>query len=67
MGRMGVTIVLTGIQITLRTVFTYLLAPAMGIRGIAVACAAGWTAMLIAAFILYRRTVRETGLSKTAA
>lgn len=67
MGRMGVTIVLTGIQITLRTVFTYLLAPVMGIRGIAVACAAGWTAMLIAAFILYRRTVRETGLSKTAA
>ncbi len=62
MGRMGITIVLTGIQITLRTVFTYLLAPAMGIRGIAVACAAGWTAMLIAAFILYRRTVRETGL-----
>ena len=62
MGRMGVTIVLTGIQITLRTVFTYLLAPRMGIRGIAVACAAGWTAMLITAFFLYRKTVREERL-----
>ena len=54
MGDMGVTILLTGIQITLRTVFTYLLAPVMGIRGIAVACAAGWSVMLIAAFFRYR-------------
>ena len=59
MGRMGITIVLTGIQITLRTVSTYVLAPRMGIRGIAVACAVGWSCMLIAAAVHYFRVKRE--------
>ena len=65
MGRMGITIVLTGIQITLRTLCTYLLAPKMGIRGIAVACAVGWSAMLVVAYIHYRRVKREERLGLT--
>ena len=63
MGRMGITIVLTGIQITLRTACTYVLAPRLGIRGIAVACAVGWSAMLAAAFLHYRKVLREENLS----
>lgn len=47
MGKMYTTMLGTFIQTTLRTVCTYLLAPKMGITGIAFSCAIGWTAMLI--------------------
>lgn len=47
MGKMYTTICGTVIQITVRTVCTYLLAPAMGIVGIAIACLIGWSAMLL--------------------
>lgn len=59
MGRMPVTIVMTSIQIVLRTAFTYLLAPVFGIRGIAYSCAIGWTCMAFCAFLYYRRIKRE--------
>ena len=62
MGRMKITILLTGIQITLRTACTYVLAPQLGIRGIAVSCAVGWSAMLAAAFLHYRKVLREDKL-----
>lgn len=47
MGKMYTTILGTTIQITLRTIFTYILAPSLGIVGIAYACAIGWSAMLL--------------------
>ena len=59
MGRMPITIVMTSIQIVLRTTFTYLLAPRLGIRGIAFACAIGWTVMIACAYLYYRRIRRE--------
>ncbi len=59
MGRMPVTILMTGIQITLRTAFTYILAPRLGIRGIAFACAIGWTCMAFCAYLYYRK-IKQT-------
>lgn len=47
MGKMYTTICGTVIQITVRTLCTYFLAPVMGIVGIAFACLIGWTAMLL--------------------
>lgn len=47
MGNMRMTLVCTFLQTSLRVVFTYVLTPGMGIAGIAVACAVGWTAMMI--------------------
>lgn len=47
MGKMVTTICGTVIQITVRTACTYLLAPVMGIVGIAFSCAIGWTVMLL--------------------
>ena len=64
MGDMKITIVLTAIQITLRTIFTYVLAPSMGIRGIAVACTVGWSAMLVAAFMRFRKWRYELAESR---
>ncbi|MBE6109109.1 MAG: MATE family efflux transporter [Erysipelotrichaceae bacterium] len=46
-GRIPVTIFCTFIQISLRTLGTYLLAARTGIRGIAFASGIGWTAMLL--------------------
>ena len=46
-GRMWVTLVSTFIQTGLRVVGTALLAPRLGIYGIAFACAIGWSAMLL--------------------
>ena len=47
MGNMRITLLCTFIQTSLRVVFTYLLTPAMGVTGVAFACAAGWSAMLL--------------------
>lgn len=47
MGNMRITLLCTFIQTSLRVAFTYLLAPTMGIVGVAFACAAGWSAMLL--------------------
>ena len=46
MGRMKMTILGTTSQISFRALFTYLLAPRIGIRGIALASAIGWCVML---------------------
>lgn len=58
MGKMYTTILGTAIQISVRTAVTYLLAPQMGIVGIAYACAAGWTLMLLFEVPYYFRCVR---------
>lgn len=47
MGMMKTTMVATFLQASIRTVCTYLLAPRMGIVGIAFACAIGWSVMLL--------------------
>ncbi len=46
-GKIPVTILCTFIQISLRTIGTFLLAGRTGIRGIAAASGIGWTAMLL--------------------
>lgn len=48
MGKLKITLLGTCIQTGIRVLMTYLLAPEMGIRGIAFACAAGWSVMLLA-------------------
>ena len=53
MGRMGITLAGTFIQTSLRVVFTVLLAPRVGIFGIAFACAGGWIVMLLFEIPLY--------------
>lgn len=47
MGNMNITLLCTFIQTSLRVIFTWLLAPVMGIYGVAFACAIGWSAMLL--------------------
>lgn len=63
MGRLGVTLLGTLIQTSLRVVFTMLLAPRLGILGIAFACAGGWCVMLLVEVPLYflRMRGREQG------
>ncbi|MDO4268476.1 MAG: MATE family efflux transporter [Eubacteriales bacterium] len=47
MGMMKMTLLGTVVQTVLRVIFTWLLTPAMGIHGVAFACAAGWSVMLL--------------------
>ncbi len=47
MGQMKTTLIATTVQMIVRVLFSYILAPRFGITGIAFACLAGWTAMLI--------------------
>ncbi len=47
MGKMKITLLGTFIQTSLRVVFVYLLVPKIGIYGVAIACAVGWSAMLL--------------------
>lgn len=47
MGKLKITLCGTFIQTGIRVVATWLLAPSLGIRGIAWACVAGWTMMLL--------------------
>jgi putative MATE family efflux protein len=46
MGDLKITLVSTFIQIVVRVIFSYILAPSFGIAGIAFSCLAGWIAML---------------------
>ena len=47
MGMMKMTLLGTFIQTSLRVIFTWILTPVMGIYGVAFACAAGWSVMLL--------------------
>ena len=62
MGKMYTTILGTAIQISIRTIVTYLLAPRMGIVGITFACVAGWSVMLLFEIPYYFVTCRKRGL-----
>lgn len=62
-GNMGITLAGTFIQTSLRVAVTYLTAPVLGIYGVTIACAVGWTAMLLfevpCLFFFRDRTVRQ--------
>lgn len=58
MGRMKMTLLGTFIQTSLRVLFTWLLAPRMGIYGVAFACAIGWSVMLLVEVPYYLRLRR---------
>lgn len=47
MGNMKITLLGTLIQTSLRVIFVYLLTPLVGMKGIAFACAVGWSVMLL--------------------
>jgi putative MATE family efflux protein len=47
MGDMSITLISTLIQISVRVVFVGLLVPVMGLTGVAFACLAGWSCMLL--------------------
>lgn len=53
MGMMKMTLLGTLIQTSLRVIFTWILTPLMGIYGVAFACAAGWSVMLMAEIPYY--------------
>lgn len=59
MGKMYTTILGTVIQISIRTLCTYLLAPSVGITGIAFACVIGWSVMLMFEIPYYFVTCRK--------
>lgn len=61
MGKMYTTIIATTLQISLRTLFTYILAPGLGIVGIAYACVIGWSAMLVFEIPYYFITCNKMG------
>lgn len=54
-GNMRLTAVCTLIQAGIRAVFTYLLTPSLGIYGIPLACALGWSCMLLYEVPVYFR------------
>lgn len=64
MGKMYTTMLGTLIQASLRTIFTFLLAPRYGIVGIAFACATGWSVMLLFEVPYYFVTCKKYPLSK---
>ncbi len=53
MGNMTITLISTVLQITVRTIFVYILVPRIGITGEAYACAIGWTCMLVFEYSYY--------------
>ena len=54
MGEMKTTLAGTAIQISIRAFVIWLLVPRIGLSGAALACAAGWSVMLVYIFFRYR-------------
>lgn len=63
MGNMSITLVGTVVQTSLRVIFVYLLTPTMGIRGVAYACAIGWSVMLLVEVPYYIWFKRKKAIS----
>lgn len=63
-GLLTATLVSSLLQIVIRVICSYWLAPATGIGGIALACGIGWTAMMLYELPLY---LRDRGKRKLAA
>lgn len=61
MGNMSITLVSTLIQISVRVVFVCLLVPAAGLKGVAFACLAGWSCMLLYEVPYYFRYKKKNG------
>ena len=59
MGRLRITLLGTFVQTSLRVIGTVLLAPRLGLPGIAFACAVGWSAMLAFEVPLYLYKFRK--------
>ena len=64
MGKMVTTMIGTLIQISMRTICTILLAPRMGMVGVAFACAIGWACMLLFELPYYFITCRKKALPR---
>ena len=64
MGKMYTTMVGTFLQVFVRTACTVLLAPRMGMVGVAFACACGWSLMLLFEIPYYFHTCRKKGLAR---
>ena len=62
MGKMYTTMFCTFLQASIRTLCTWLLAPQLGITGIAWACAIGWSCMLVFEVPYYFYTCRKCRL-----
>ncbi len=62
MGMMKTTMLGTFLQASIRTLFVYLLTPRVGLSGVAFACAAGWTVMLLFEIPYYFFTCRKRRL-----
>lgn len=63
MGKMKVTLLCTFIQTSFRVIFTFILVPVYGIRGIAYSCAIGWTMMLLYEVPYYFHAKKKLGLT----
>lgn len=63
MGKMYTTILGTAIQISIRTLVTFLLAPRIGLVGIAFACMTGWSGMLLFEVPYYFAVCRKRRLA----
>ncbi len=61
MNQMKITLASTVLQITVRTLFVYLLVPRIGLNGEAIACAIGWSFMILFEygyyFLFFRKKV----------
>ena len=64
MGKMFTTVIFTFVQASIRTVSTMILAPRMGITGIAWSCMIGWSIMLFGEGIYYFYTCNKLKLSR---
>ncbi len=64
MGKMYTTMAGTFLQASIRTLFVFLLAPRLGISGIAWACAIGWSMMLLFEVPYYFLTCKKQHLSR---
>ena len=64
-GRMKVTLNSTFVQIVGRVISAYLLAPMMGVKGIALACLIGWICMLGYELPVFRKSWKKLSVLKT--
>ena len=64
MGKMNTTMAGTFLQASIRTICTFLLAPRMGLTGIAFSCSIGWSVMLLYEVPYYFITCRKKALPK---
>lgn len=59
MGEMKTTLAATAIQISIRALVVWLLVPRVGLSGAAVACALGWSVMMVFTFLRWRTVSRR--------